>query len=164
LELEWADLELRIHPEIVSGNGRSDEPGGRGLEGYCSHLDPPDNLVLESLVIDLNVVVGGEVPLRVVINSKMDSLADNPPAPHVDLVVQSRRLEPTPAAGVRVQKQGWTAALVPKPVGTQLQSYLAIHGQVGILLGQPENAPVGLRRPVLRQVFRWRRPVQRQQA
>ena len=67
----------------------------------------------QSLVVDLDVVVGGEVALGVVVHVDVDPLPQQAARPEVDLVVEARRLEAAPAAGVGVEGQGRGAALVP---------------------------------------------------
>ena len=61
-------LEPGIDPEVVGRDGRGDEAGLGRLEGDGSDFDPPDDLVFESLVVDLDVVVGAEIPFGVIIH------------------------------------------------------------------------------------------------
>jgi hypothetical protein len=145
--LERSDIEPGIDPEIVGWNRRGNEAGGRGLEDDGSYLDSTDDLVLEPLVVDLNVVVGGEVPLGIVVDGQMDPPSDDAAGPYVHLVVEPGSLESAPAAGVGVEQQGGTTALVAKPIGPELESHLAVERQVGILLREPEKSLSGCRNP-----------------
>ena len=105
LELERAHFEPGVYAEVVGRNGCGDEPGRGRLEGDGPDLDPADDLVFQALIIDLYVVVGGEVPLGIVIDSEMDSLADNASRPDVYLVIQPGSFEPAAAPRVRILKQ-----------------------------------------------------------
>ena len=117
------------------------------LEGDRTDFDAADDLVLQSLVVDLNVVVGAEIALGVVVHVDVDPPADGAAGADVHLVVEPRRLEAAAAAGVRVQQQRRTAALVSQPVGPKLQSDLAVESEVGILRRQPQHAPPLARGP-----------------
>ena len=131
---------LRVYPEVVGGYGSGDEPGLGRLESDGADLDPPDDLVFQSLVVNLNVVVGGEVPLGIVVDVHMHPAADGATGAQVHLVIEPRRLEAATAAGIRIEQQGGTAALVAKAVGSELEPDLAVECKVGILRRQPQHA------------------------
>ena len=63
LDLYRPHLEGGVDAEIVGRDGRGDEAGRRWLKGHGADLDPADDLVLQALVVDLDVVVAGEVAL-----------------------------------------------------------------------------------------------------
>ena len=71
----------------------------------------------------------------------VDPLAEQTGRADAELVVEARRLEARPAAGVGIEKQHWAAALLAGPVGPDLQTGLAVDGEVRIFRGKPENIP-----------------------
>ena len=103
LELERSDLEPRIHSEVVGRYCSGDEPGLRRLERDGADLYPPDDLVFQSLVVNLNVVIGGEVSLGIVVDIDMHPAADGATGAQVHLIIEARGLEAATAAGIRVE-------------------------------------------------------------
>jgi hypothetical protein len=73
----------------------------------------------------------------------MHPLTDDSTGPHVDLIIQPRRLEPSATPRIGIDQLGRAAPLIAKPVGTKLESHLAVEGQVGILLGDSEHVALG---------------------
>jgi hypothetical protein len=146
LKLQWAHLESGIDAEVVGRYGSGNETRLRRLKGDGSDLDAADDLIFQTLIVDLNVVVGGEVALGVVVDGQVHSLADDAAGPDVYLVIQPGWLEPPSTTGVGVEQQRWATALIAEPVGTDFESDLAVHGQVGILLGESEGTSARFRR------------------
>ena len=101
----------------------------------------------EPLVVDLDVVVAGVVPLGVEVHVDVDPLAQQPGGSDVDLVVQAGGLEAAPAAGVGIQRERRAAVLLAESVGPDLEPGLAVEGQVGILRRRARAHCVALRDP-----------------
>jgi hypothetical protein len=141
LKLNRTDLETRVDTEVVSGNGGSYETRLGRLESDSADLNAPDNLVFQPLVVDLNIVVTIEIPLGVVVHVDVHPAAYGAARAEVHLIVEPRCFEAAAAARIPVEQQGGTAALVPEPVGTELEPDLAIECKVGILRRQPQHAP-----------------------
>jgi hypothetical protein len=112
LKLNWTDFKTRVDTEVVRGNRRSYETRLWRLEGDRTYLDPPDYLVFQPLVVDLNVVVSTEVSLGIVVDINVHPAPYGAPGAQVHLIVQPRCFEAATAAGIRVEQQGGTAALV----------------------------------------------------
>jgi hypothetical protein len=144
LNLEWSDLEPRVHSEVVGGDGRRQESGRRRLEGDRPYLDPADDLVLEAFVIHLNVVVGIEVALGVVVHIDVDASSNDPAGSEGGVIVDAGGFEAATAAGVGVQQQDGATAFVAEPLGSNFQPDLAIDVEVGILRQSAEHAPVAI--------------------
>ncbi len=141
LDLYRSKLERRVDAEIIGRDGGGDEARGRWLENDGAHVDAADDLVLQSLVVDLDVIVGGVVALGVQIHVDMDSLAEQSRRSEAHLVVQARRLETAATARIGIEQQHRTAALLPGPIGANLETSLAVEAQIRILRGQPKYIP-----------------------
>src|SRR5207253_9247185 len=81
-QLERAELRRRLHAEVVRGDGRGDEAGGGSAEGDVPGLDALQDVVLESLIPDLQVVVGVELPAAVEIHVHVQPLAHDAGGAH----------------------------------------------------------------------------------
>jgi hypothetical protein len=103
-------------------------------------FNPANDLVFQSFVVNLNVVIGAEVALGVIVDVEVDPAPYGPPGSQVHLVVEPRWLEAAATPGVGVEQQGRATALVAEAVGTQLQSDLAVESKVGILRGESQDA------------------------
>ena len=120
--VQRADLEGGVDAEVVGRDRGGDEAGGRRPEGHGAHLHPADDLVLQPLVVELDVVAGGEVALGVVVHVHVQPPADQAAGADREVGVESGRLEAAAAAGVEVQKLGRGAAQVLEPLGADLES------------------------------------------
>ena len=147
LELKRTDVEPGVYAEVIGRDRRGDESGLRRHKGDRPNLYTADDLVFESLIVDLNVVVGGEIALGVVVDVDVYPLPDGAAGSNVYLIVESGWLEAAAAAGVGVLQDGRAAALVSKPVGAKFQSDLAVEGQVGILRREAQHAALPTRGP-----------------
>ena len=122
-----------LTPKLLAGIAAVMNRERARLERDGADLDPADDLVLQALVVDLDVVVGVEVAVVVVVHVEVDPPAEEAGGPQVDVVVEPGRLEAAAAAGVGVEEQDGAAALVPGPVGPELEPDLAVDPQVGVL-------------------------------
>ena len=146
LNLPRAYLEGGVDAEVVAGNLGGDEPGRRRLETHRAHLDPPDDLVFQSLVEHLNGVGGVDLPLRVPIDVDVDPLGDDAAGQGAEFGIEPGRLELGPAARVGPQGLSGCATLVLEPVGPELEPGLRVQTQIGIARIDPQQplAPRGL--------------------
>ena len=97
-------------------------------------LHPPDDLVLQPLVVDLDVVVAGVVALGVEVHVDVDPLAEQAARPDGHLVVEARGLEAAPTAGVRVQRQRRACSVPSRDRSVRISSRAwPSEGQVGVL-------------------------------
>ena len=97
----------------------------------------------ETLVVDLDVVVAGVVALGVEVHVHVDPLAEQAARADVHLVVEARGLEAAATAGIRVERQRRGTPFLANAVGPDLESGLAVQGQVGVLRGEPEDVLSG---------------------
>ena len=100
-----------------------------------------EDLVLEALVVHLEVVVGAEVAVVVEIDVEVNAAAEQAGGTEIDVVVEPRGLEAAAAAGVGIEKLDRAAALVPHPVGSELEADLAIDPEIGVLPGEAQRSP-----------------------
>src|SRR6185295_10370112 len=98
LELNRSDLESGVDAEVVGGNRRSDEAGGGRLKDDRPHVHSPDNLVLQSLVVHPDIVIGGEIAVVLIVQVEVHAPPNDAGGAQVHMVIESRRLEATPAA------------------------------------------------------------------
>ena len=142
LELHRPDLEEAVDAEVGAGHCRREEARRRRPERHRTDLDPPDDLVAQAFVVDLDVVVGVEVTVGVVIDEDVHPLADGASGPHADLVLELGKPDPPRAPGVRVVELRLRTALVADPLGADAQRGLALEGKIGILPCNADDAPV----------------------
>jgi len=140
LELDRAHLEGGVDAEVAGGDRGRDEARGGRLEHHRAHVHPPDDLVLQSLVVDLDVVVGREVPLGIQVHVDVDPAPEETTALEVELIVQARRLEPAPATGVGIERERGRTALFPDPGGPDLEPGLTVDREVGVFRREAEDA------------------------
>ena len=152
LELHRPQLEDAVHAEIGPRHRGGEEARRRRPEGHRAHLDALHHLVGQAFVVDLDVVVGGEVAVGVVVDVDVHPLADGAAGADADLVLEPGGPDAAAAAGVGDVGVGGGAALVVHPLGADVEPGLAVEGQVGILLESPEDPVRGCsrRRGVLR--------------
>src|SRR6266516_4227454 len=130
-QLEGAELPDRLYAEVVRGDGRTDEARPRDLEGDVADLDPPQHLVFQALVPDLEVVVGIELALAVEVDVQVQA------APHdarrADRVLRhgADRGESRVAARERQLLLERRALEVLKPVGAELEAQPELHPDLG---------------------------------
>ena len=126
------DLERGVDAEVVGGDRGGEESRGGRAEGDRADLDPADDFVLQALVVELDVVARGEVPLGVVVDVDVHPPADQPAGAQREVGIEPRRLEPAPAARVEIEQLGRGAALVLEPLGADFESGLAVDGQIRV--------------------------------
>src|SRR4029453_18232295 len=108
-----------------------DEAGAWRLEIDRADLHPLHDLVLQPFVVHLDIVVGVEVAIVVVVNVEMEPLGDQSAGPEGDVVVEAGGSKPAAAAGAWIQQLVGRAALISEPVGPQLEPYRSLEAQVG---------------------------------
>ena len=121
-QLERAELRRRLHAEVVRGDGRGDEAGGRSAEGDVPGLDALQDVVLESLIPDLQVVVGVELPAAVEIHVHVQPLAHDAAGAHRVLRHGTDRRESSPASRDRLLPVDRRARQIAEPVRLELEA------------------------------------------
>ncbi len=83
----WKRPELApgLEAEVAGGDPLAEEAGRRKLERDVAHLEPLDDLVLPSLVEDVDVVGGGELPGLVVVDVEAEPLGHGAGHAHAEL-------------------------------------------------------------------------------
>src|SRR5438034_749153 len=87
-QLEGPELPDRLHAEVVRRNARADEARRRHLKRDVADLDPPQRLVFEAFVPDLEVVVRVELALAVEVDVQVQAPSDD--AARADRVLRHR--------------------------------------------------------------------------
>ncbi len=133
-ELQRSCLGLGLDAEGVGGYAGGDESGGGSAERDVAHFDAPQNLVLETLVKHVDVVVRAELPLRVEIHIHVDPITHDATGAHQKLLVEGRGREPALASQRGIVHVGRRAAFVSEPVHLQLQSGPHVQTEVRVTL------------------------------
>ena len=139
LELQRTEIEDGVDAEVVGGHRGRDEARGRRLEEDGADVHPANDLVLETLVVDLDVVVARVLPLGVEVHVHVDPLAQQPRGPDVHLVIERRGLETAATARGRIERKRRAALLLPGAVGSDLETGRPVQLQIRVLGRHPEQ-------------------------
>ena len=130
LELERADLAGAAQPEVACGNPLGEKARLRQPERHVADFETLENLVVEPLVIEVDVVGGGELAVLVVVDVDDHPVGDR--AAHLDAELQIG-LQLWEDSRVAPELDASVTRPEPRPVASELASPSDTDVEVGEL-------------------------------